>query len=123
MSLVAANSNAAGGSATGTGQLAEYVTVTVAELEATRMPTIAEIEALLMGAGFVMVRTEVVERQKAVDFQAVLTELQDRPSYRALTAEECTQSLAAMREEWQRQAGRVVDPRPTLFMVGQKQER
>lgn len=96
---------------------------TVAELEATRMPTIAEIEALLMGAGFVMVRTEVVERQKAVDFQAVLTELHDRPSYRALTAEECTQGLAAMREEWQRQAGRVVDPRPTLFMVGQKQER
>ena len=93
---------------------------TVAAMEATRMPTSAAIEALLGGAGFTLVQTEVVERHKALDFQAVLAEFQERPSARALTSEEFRQGLAAMREEWQRQAGRVVDPRPTLFMVGQK---
>ncbi len=92
----------------------------VAAMEATRMPTSAAIEALLGGAGFTLVQTEVVERHKALDFQAVLAEFQERPSARALTSEEFRQGLAAMREEWQRQAGRVVDPRPTLFMVGQK---
>jgi SAM-dependent methyltransferase len=93
---------------------------TVADIEARRMPTSAAIEALLGGAGLTLLQTEVVERHKALDFQAVLAEFQGRPSACALTPEEFSQGLAAMREEWQRQAGRVVDPRPTLFMVGQK---
>ena len=74
---------------------------TVADMEAMRMPTSSAIEALLGDAGFTMVQTEVVERHKALDFQAVLTEFQERPSARALTSEEFSQGLAAMREEWQ----------------------
>src|SRR5262245_22047670 len=93
---------------------------TVAEKEATQMPTITDLNAWLRDAGFAVVQTEVVERQKVLDFQAVLQEFQERPSVRALTAEEFTSGLAAMQEEWQRQQGQVVDPRPTLFMVGQK---
>ena len=96
---------------------------TMAEMEARRLPTLADLEALLHGAGFTRMRSEVVERHKAVDFQAVLTELQARPSYQALTAEERTHGLAAMREAWQCSAGQVVDPRPTLFMVGRKRGR
>jgi ubiquinone/menaquinone biosynthesis C-methylase UbiE len=91
---------------------------TVAEIEAMRMPTIADIEALLRGAGFTIVQTEVVDRHKVLDFQSVLKEFQERPSYRALTSEELTRGTAAIQEEWQRQKGQVVDPRPTLFMVG-----
>ena len=94
---------------------------TVADIEATRRPTSSAIEALLGDACFTMVQTEVVERHQALDFQAVLAEFQERPSARALTSEEFSQGLEAMREEWQRQAGRVVEPRPTLFMVGQKE--
>jgi ubiquinone/menaquinone biosynthesis C-methylase UbiE len=89
---------------------------TVAEIEAARMPTIADIEALLGGAGFATVQTEVVERHKALDFQAVLKEFQERPSYQALTSEELARGIAAMQEEWQRQKGQGVDPRPTLFI-------
>ena len=85
------------------------------------MPTIAEMEALLSRAGFTSIQTEMVERHSVLDFQAVLAEFQARPSYRALTAEECTRGVAAMQEEWQRDEERVVDPRPTLFMVGQNQ--
>ena len=92
----------------------------MAEMEARRLPTRADLEALLGGAGFTRMRSEVVERHKAVDFQAVLTELQARPRYQGLTAEERTHGLAAMREVWQCSAGQVVDPRPTLFMVGRK---
>jgi hypothetical protein len=43
-------------------------------MEARRLPTRADLEALLGGAGFTRMRSEVVERHKAVDFQAVLTE-------------------------------------------------
>jgi ubiquinone/menaquinone biosynthesis C-methylase UbiE len=93
---------------------------TVAEIEAVRMPTIADTEGLLSGAGFELVQAEVVQRDKALNFQAVLTEFQKRPSYQALTPEEFTRGMTAMREAWQRSDGRVVDPRPTLFMVGQK---
>ena len=93
---------------------------TVADIEAARMPTSSAIEGLLGEAGFTMLQSEVVERHKALEFQAVLAEFQARPSASALTTEEFSQGLAAMRGEWQRQAGRVVDPRPTLFMVGQK---
>jgi hypothetical protein len=96
---------------------------TIAEQEATRMPTLTDLDAWLRDAGCALVQTELVERHKAVDFQAVHTELQARPSYQALTAEERTNGLAAMQGEWQRQQGRVVDPRPTLFMVGQKRGR
>jgi ubiquinone/menaquinone biosynthesis C-methylase UbiE len=95
---------------------------TVADLEAARMPTRSAIAALLGDAGFTMRQTEVVERHKALDFQTVLAEFQARPSASALTSEEFSQGLEAMREEWQRQGGRVVDPRPTLFMVGRKGE-
>jgi ubiquinone/menaquinone biosynthesis C-methylase UbiE len=94
---------------------------TVAEIEAKRMPTRAEMGALLSGAGFTRIQTEVVERHRALEFQAVLADFQARPSSRALTAEEFTRGVAAMQEAWQRDEGRVVDPRPTLFMVGQKQ--
>jgi hypothetical protein len=55
-----------------------------------------------------------------LDFRAVLTEFEKRPSYQALTPEEGTRGMTAMQQEWQRSGGRVVDPRPTLFMVGQK---
>jgi hypothetical protein len=55
-------------------------------------------------------QTEVVERHRAFDFQAVLTQFQARLSYRALTSEELTRGMAAMQEEWQRYDGRVVDP-------------
>jgi ubiquinone/menaquinone biosynthesis C-methylase UbiE len=96
---------------------------TVAAREATRMPTIADLDAWLKGADFAVVQTEVVERQKALNFRAVRREVQERPSVRALTAEELTAGLAAMQEEWQRQQGQVVDARPTLFMVGQKRRR
>jgi ubiquinone/menaquinone biosynthesis C-methylase UbiE len=92
----------------------------MAAMEAARMQTRADLEALLTGAGFTLVQTEVVERHKALDFQTVLREVQARPSYRALTAEECIRGVTAMLEEWHRHAGPVVDPRPTLFMVGQK---
>jgi ubiquinone/menaquinone biosynthesis C-methylase UbiE len=71
----------------------------MAEIEAARLPTIADLEALLTGAGFTLVETEVVERHKALDFQTVLREVQARPSYRALTAEECTRGMTAMQEE------------------------
>jgi ubiquinone/menaquinone biosynthesis C-methylase UbiE len=96
---------------------------TMAEMEVRRLPTLVDLEALLRGAGFTRMRSEVVERHKAVDFQAVHTELQARPSYQALTAEERTHGLVAMREAWQYSAGQVVDPRPTLFMVGRKRGR
>jgi ubiquinone/menaquinone biosynthesis C-methylase UbiE len=92
----------------------------VAAREAMRMPTIADLEAWLRGAGLVRVHTEVVERHKALEFQAVLHEVQARPSTRALTAAEFTRGVAAMQEQWVREQGRVVDPRPTLFIVGQK---
>jgi ubiquinone/menaquinone biosynthesis C-methylase UbiE len=91
----------------------------MAEIEAARLPTSADLEALLTGAGFALVATEVVERHKALDFETVCREAQARPSYRALTPEERTRGMTAMREAWQRH-GEVVDPRPTLFMVGQK---
>jgi ubiquinone/menaquinone biosynthesis C-methylase UbiE len=94
----------------------------MAEIEAARLPTIADLEALLIGAGFRIVETEVVERHKSLDFQTVLGEVRARPSYRALTAAEGTRGMTALQEEWQRHEGPVVDPRPTLFMVGQKQE-
>jgi ubiquinone/menaquinone biosynthesis C-methylase UbiE len=93
----------------------------MAEIEAARMPPIADLEALFTGAGFTLVETEVVERHKALDFQTVLREVQARPSYQVLTAEECTRGMMAMQEEWRRHEGPVVDPRPTLFMVGQQQ--
>ena len=93
----------------------------MAEMEAARMPTIADLEVLLTGAGFTIVETEAVERHKALDFQTMLREVQARPSYQALTAEECTRGVTAMQEEWHRHAGVVVDPRPTLCIVGQKQ--
>jgi hypothetical protein len=44
------------------------------------MPTIADIEALLSGAGFTIMQTEAVECRKALQFQTVLTEFQERPS-------------------------------------------
>src|SRR4030095_454317 len=54
---------------------------TMAEMESRRLPALADLEALLPGTGFTCMRSEVVERHKAVDFQAVLTELQARPTY------------------------------------------
>jgi ubiquinone/menaquinone biosynthesis C-methylase UbiE len=93
---------------------------TITPEAAMQMPTIADLEAWLRGAGLVRVHTEVVERHKALEFQAVLHEVQARPSTRALTATAFTRSVAAMQEEWVREQGRVVDPRPTLFIVGQK---
>ncbi len=96
---------------------------TVAEIEAARMPTVADIDGLLSGAGFEVVQTEVVQRDKELNFQTALAEFQARPSCQALTPEELTRGITAMREEWQRHDGRVVDPRPTLFMTGQKRRR
>jgi hypothetical protein len=87
------------------------------------MPTIADLDAWLRGAGFAVVQTEVVERQKALDVHAELQAFQERPSVLALAAEALTTCLAAMQEEWQRQQGQVVDPRLTRFIVGQKRRR
>jgi ubiquinone/menaquinone biosynthesis C-methylase UbiE len=92
----------------------------MAEMEAARMPTTADLKALLTGAGFTLVATEVVERHKALDFETVRREVQARPSYRALTLEDRAGGMTAMQESWQRHEGPVVDPRPTLFMVAQK---
>jgi hypothetical protein len=85
------------------------------------MPTIADIDRWLHDAGCVLGHTEVVERRKVLNFQAMLQEVQERSSTRALTAEAFTRGVAAMQEEWLREQGHVVDPRPTLFIVGQKQ--
>jgi ubiquinone/menaquinone biosynthesis C-methylase UbiE len=85
---------------------------TIAEIEATRMPTVADIEASLSGAGFTIMQTEAVERRKALQFQTVLTEFQERPSYRVLRPEELAHGMAALQEEWQRCEGLVIDPRP-----------
>jgi ubiquinone/menaquinone biosynthesis C-methylase UbiE len=93
---------------------------TIAEREAMRMPTIAAIDVWLRDAGCALVHTEVVERQKVLNFQAMLQEVQERPSTRALTTEDFTRGVAAMQEAWVREQGWVVDPRPTLFIVGQK---
>src|SRR5262249_27503022 len=93
---------------------------TVADIEAARMPTISAIERLLGEAGFTILQTEVIDRHKALDFRAILAGFQARPRASGLTSEEFSQGLAGRREEWQRQAGGMVDTRPTLFMVGQK---
>jgi ubiquinone/menaquinone biosynthesis C-methylase UbiE len=94
----------------------------VAEIEAARLPDLSDIDRMFSAAGFDTIYTEVVERNKELDLTEVINSLKkrSRPSYKVLTEGVLEEGLVEIRKEWERQGNRLVDPRPTSFIVGEK---
>ena len=96
----------------------------VAEAEAARMPVLADIRYMLSEAGFGNICTEVVERRREVDMAGIVGSLKNRsrPSYKMLTEDELAEGIANIEREWKQGGNQLIDPRPTTFITGAKDD-